>query len=128
MTHRIPPSDRGESSSVAARVRPRLDVVEPCEAPAVQPGVEPAERVLAVRNQIVIQQRDNARYSLYMWSAECLRINNVERRWGKGKTHRRRAARSHPECELSVDNNREVERLRRDVGNAAAHRAAQITK
>ena len=32
----------------------------------IQPGVEPAARALALRNPIVIQQRDNARHNLYI--------------------------------------------------------------
>ncbi len=63
-THRIPSSDGGESISVAARVRSGRNVVEACEAALVQQGVEEAERRLALRESVVIKQRDNARYDL----------------------------------------------------------------
>ncbi|SRR6266702_166768 len=44
-TNRIPFGDRRESLSAAARVGPRCDIVEACEALGIQPGIEEAERV-----------------------------------------------------------------------------------
>ncbi len=63
-TNGIPLSDGRESFSFAARVRARCDVSEAREQVVVQPGIEETKRGLAVRNKIVIKQRDDARHCL----------------------------------------------------------------
>lgn len=63
--YRIPSNGSGESVSIATRIRTRRNIVKSCEARAIQPIVEEAEWGLAIRNQVVIQQRDDACDSLY---------------------------------------------------------------
>ncbi len=57
-TNGIPSSDGRESFSLAPRIRARFDVVEARSPVAVQPGIEETKRRLAVRNTVVIEQRD----------------------------------------------------------------------
>src|SRR6266702_594622 len=82
-TNGIPPGDGRESLSLAALVRARCDVSEAREQVAVQPGIEETKRGLAVRNKIVIKQRDDARHCLDIssWqSARRLMMDDGERR------------------------------------------------
>jgi len=58
-TNRIPSNNGGESGTVAAWVIARRDVVEAQRAGSVQPGIEEAERGLALREAIVINQRED---------------------------------------------------------------------
>ena len=49
-----------------ARIRAHSDVIEPFAAFAVQPRVEPAEWILALRKLVIVQQRDHARHGLHV--------------------------------------------------------------
>ncbi len=65
-THRIPYGNSRGSISGTVRVRSRCDGDKAHEAVAVRPGVEEAERCLAVRNEVVMGQLDNADCNLYV--------------------------------------------------------------
>ena len=67
-TNWIPSLSGLKSFSIASRIKARCDIVKSslCEGVAVQPGVEPAKRVLVVREKIIVQQRDNASHDLYV--------------------------------------------------------------
>src|SRR6266702_1636583 len=129
-THRIPSSYSGESISTAVRIRPRRDVVEACETIAVQPEVEKAERRLAGRNPVVIQQGDDARHGLYVGCQQGARGRRMQREdVSEGEvSHRGRAARAIHGQDLLFGENTGGKRLCGDIGNATAIRAAQITK
>src|SRR6266702_7418195 len=95
----------------AARVRSRRDVVEACDAVAIQPGIREAERCLALRKPVIIQWRDNTYCGLYVGGWPHARGWTEQR-----KTHEHRATRStYREACRAVDHH-EVERLRGDVG------------
>src|SRR6266702_364335 len=83
-THRVPSNDSGESRSIAARIRPRRDVIQAREAAAVQPGVEEAKRLPSGREQVVIQQGDDARRGLYVGSQQGARGWRMQMRSPKG--------------------------------------------
>ena len=63
-TNGIPSSNGRESSRATSPVRTRANVVEAREPLAVQPGIEESKRILALRNKVVINQRDYARHGL----------------------------------------------------------------
>ena len=66
-THRVPSFGGGKSLGLAARVCPSYDVIEALQAVVIQPWIEEAEGRPALRKLVVIQQRDNARYNLYIY-------------------------------------------------------------
>ena len=78
--HRIPPDNSGEPFRPTARVRARRNVVEAVSADVVEPGVEEAERGLALRNEVVVQQRNNSCHSLYFnRSSGCSKVDGGRR-------------------------------------------------
>ena len=87
--HRIPPDDSGGPNSPAARVPAKCNVLEAREAPSAQPEIEEAERFRALRNEVVVQQRNNATVST-------LRGQVGARRWTAvdGKMDRHRGTRA----------------------------------
>src|SRR6266702_441447 len=95
---------------------------------AVQRGVEKAERRLAVQKQVVIQQRDDARRSLYAGGQERASARAQLQR----ESRRRRTGTAPLMLSMSsiypVEDETEVQRLQGDVGKAAAHSAAHATK
>ena len=56
--NRIPSRDGGEPSCTAAHVRARRDVVQGTAADTIKPRVQPAERVVAFPNLVIIKHRD----------------------------------------------------------------------
>ena len=64
-TNRIPSNRGRESFSPASWITARYDVIEAPQASAVQPGVQEAKWGLALRNQVVIPQRQCGCRSLY---------------------------------------------------------------
>jgi len=113
---------------IAARVRAIHDVVEAHQALTKQPGVEPAERGLALRKLVIIQQRDHAGHSLYIGDQQWAPEMDEAERTEHGKTHGRRAARTPVDPGFTLENILEVVHLRGDVGKAATRSAVQITK
>ena len=57
--HRIPTLDSSEPLGPTSWIRPRRNVIEPPEPVIVEPDVEEAERWSALRNAIVVQERNN---------------------------------------------------------------------
>ena len=65
-TNGVPSLDGAESISLARRVRARCNVNEAFAGVTIEPGVEEAERLLALGNHEVIQKRNNACHGLYV--------------------------------------------------------------
>ena len=65
-TNGIPSLDGAESFGFAPRIRARRNVNEAFMGITIKPGVEEAERLLALGDHEVIQKRNNARHGLYV--------------------------------------------------------------
>ena len=63
-TNRVPSNDRLESLSVAARIRPKCDIVDAFEAIAIEPWIQEPERCSTCRKAVVVEQRDYACHGL----------------------------------------------------------------
>ena len=63
-TNRVPSNDRLESLSVAARIRPKCDIVDTFEAIAIEPWIQEPERCSTCRKAVVVEQRDYACHGL----------------------------------------------------------------
>ena len=85
-TNGIPSLDGAESFRFAPRVRARCNVNETFTGVTIEPGVEEAERLLALGNHEVIQKRNNACHGLYVGDQPHApgKIRSV-RRQGEGK-------------------------------------------
>jgi hypothetical protein len=99
---RVPAGLGAEAVRAARRVRAARDVVEARAEAAVDERIEEAERGLAERQPVVVQERDDAR------------------------ERRARARRALEALDLPVDHDLEVDRLRGDVRVRAASLAAAV--